>query len=83
MAFNSSTFPRRIFRSDRRIVFISRYVIHGNVGFTSTVGFHRWRLQSPRITMAGRSSRAVGMGVWVDSVSLSDGHATSASVNGM
>ncbi|KAL4332583.1 hypothetical protein GQ457_07G019190 [Hibiscus cannabinus] len=39
MAFNSSTFPRRIFRSDRRMVFISRYVIHSSMGFTSTLSF--------------------------------------------
>ncbi|KAL4385672.1 hypothetical protein GQ457_15G022430 [Hibiscus cannabinus] len=60
MIFNSSTSPRRIFRSDRRM-----------------------RLQSPGIAMAERSPGAVEMGVWVESVFLSDGHATSSSVNGM
>ncbi|KAL4312294.1 hypothetical protein GQ457_01G025290 [Hibiscus cannabinus] len=41
------------------------------------------RLQSSGIVMAKRSLGTVRMGVWVDSVFLSDGHATSASVNGM
>ncbi|KAL4387010.1 hypothetical protein GQ457_09G024880 [Hibiscus cannabinus] len=60
MAFNSSTSPRLIFRSDRRM-----------------------RLQSSGIAMTERSPGAIGMRVWVDSVFLSDRHATSPFVNGM
>ncbi|KAL4272045.1 hypothetical protein GQ457_13G026550 [Hibiscus cannabinus] len=39
MTFNSSTSPRRIFRFDRRMVFISRYVIHATWALHPPLGF--------------------------------------------
>ncbi|KAL4301917.1 hypothetical protein GQ457_10G010880 [Hibiscus cannabinus] len=62
--------------SFRDMLFTAAWALHPPLGFIVRGSSHRkspWR----------KGHRGVGMGVWVDSVSLSDGHATSASVNGM